>query len=401
MNKKLLIITQHYPPEIGAASNRLEHLSRHLQSNGYQVYVLTSQPKYPNKTLYNKMSFKQVEQGRYIYRVPVLTIGKNNILTRIIQQISFLIVALCFSVYLGIRYKIRICITSSPPFLINFFGLLFKLMPNNQWIMEVRDLWPDSLLAVSKVKSTSILFKILKQMEHYFYSKATKIVVVTRHAKKLLINNLGIEDDKIFVVTNGIPDWIKYSKIKKDESEKEFRIVYAGNLGISQNLFQVLEVAEILTSYPDIKFTFIGDGLEKTKLINYAVKKNLFNVHFVPPVLQKEELIEWYDKSHMGIVSLHDTDFFTNVIPSKLFEYGAVGLTILYVGSGEGAQLVREYNLGTIVDHNPKEIAKKILEYRNSKRKIQSTIDRFRNDYSWDNICKRYIELIEDKNYLD
>src|SRR5690606_12166744 len=104
---------------------------------------------------------------------------------------------------------------------------------------------------------------------------------------------------------------------------------YIGNLGYAQGLEKILEAARLLTG-EGIHFYFVGEGLAKEKLQKLAREWKLDNVTFIPGVTDKGRLLQWYLTADVGLVSLKPSPLFETVIPSKLFEYGALGVPILY-----------------------------------------------------------------------
>lgn len=396
--KKILIVSQHFPPEIGAGSNRMEHLCRHLSNSKYELYVITSQPSYPNRVLYTKQAFRTKEDGYHLYRVPIISFGRGGVLSRIVQYLVFLMIASILTLILSLRYRIKICITTSPPFSVNMIGWLYKITGwKRRWIMEVRDLWPDSMTAVGAVRREHILFRILKNLELHFYKVASHLVVVTPHTK-LLLEEQGIPSDKIKVITNGVPDWVLESIYTAPDDhirDAKFLILYAGNLGKSQNLGQLIEAAEYLREY---QFHVIGDGLEKRTLLDIVERKGLKNVKIMDAILDKASLGKWYAKADLGVISLKDAELFEHVIPSKVFEYAGARLPILYIGKGEGAELVERFNLGRTVMSKTEHIINEInFMYDNIKYYRENNVerDKFIELYRWSNLVNLYIELIK------
>lgn len=391
--KKILIISHHYPPEIGAASNRLKQITTHLLSQGYKVFVVTSKPNYPNPVMYRHFRDDANEENLRIFRTPIITGVQSDKLSRIINQLLFLFFSFFFSIWILFKHSIGGFVTTSPPFIINLNGLLIKSLTRRKWVMEVRDLWPDSILAVGKLTDSSSLFRILKKFELLFYKKADRIIVVTHSTKNLLMKQ-NVDGNKIEIVTNGIPSWIQYQPSKTPKKDnQEVNICYIGNLGLSQNLKVILDVANNLKQYKHVKFFFVGEGLAKKSLIQYKEQLNLDNVEFVDGIINKEGLSEWYTKTDIGIISLQDSPLFKTVIPSKLFEYAAFNTPILFIGEGEAANLIQTYNLGFSVSSDIPSITDQINEMLSKKDHYRINQD-FIENYSWNHLIKKYLDAI-------
>lgn len=398
--KKILIISQHFPPEIGAASNRISQIVEQFRKNNIEVYVVTMKPNYPNPKLYSKRMIKYEESNIdfHLYRSPIISGPFSDKFLRVMNQLLFIFYAIIFSTIITLRHSVKGCITTSPPFLVNIVGLYCKVILRRKWILEVRDLWPDSLVAVNAVKKESILFRILKRFELLFYKVSNQIVVVTNRTKGIL-SSQGVDKDKIHVITNGIPNWIMNQKSKSNVIKSEqFNICYIGNLGLSQNLKILIDVANELKSQRYIHFYIVGEGLAKKDLIENVKEKKLENVTFIPGITDKEKLLDWYNKTDLGIVSLNQTALFENVIPSKIFEYAASGTYMLFLGTGEAAEIIEEYDLGISMNPNVSDVVYIIQRLSNHKSNFLVNIEKrteFIEKYSWENLIKSYIKIIE------
>lgn len=428
---KLLVISQHFPPEIGAASNRMEQLTLRLAQRGWTLYVVTAQPSYPEPALYQDVSDEGErdrlrQMGIHLFRTPSVARLLSGKAARAANQLLFLAFALLISLWICLRHRVGICLTTSPPFPVNLVGWFLATFFRVKWVMEVRDLWPDSLLAVTRIQASHPLFKLLKRLERLFYRTARQVVVVTQAFKEQLVQS-GVPEHKLAVITNGIPDWV-WPYLREKEGRKEesspshlhqdpldeaemIRVVYIGNLGLAQGLEQILKVAQFFDrqNVPkerdngdqqppgtgSIHFYFVGEGLAKPHLMEQAKKEGLTNVHFIPGQTDKQTLAAWYQKAHVGVVCLKPDPLFNTVIPSKVFEYGAWGLPILFIGSGEGAEVVQKYGLGLRVDYDTIAIIEGLLTlFRQFRERNRSQVEQFRRDFSWDVLIEDYISLL-------
>lgn len=395
--KKVMLITQHFPPEIGAASNRVQNIIEELNCKNIKVFVVTSKPSYPNTSLYKDNNIKNYRSEKcYVYRSPVVTLPISEKKQRIINMLLFLFYALIITPFLCFRHSVKVCITTSPPFTINFIGLLLKIVFRRYWILEARDLWPDSMIAVDAIKKDHTVFKLLKGFELLFYRNANRIVVVTNKSKQI-IENQGISENKIFIVTNGIPNWIpKKLNLPVKVSDETFNICYIGNVGLSQNLKVIIDAAAKLQEFENIHVYIVGEGLNKIFLKQYAKQLGLNNVYFINGITERKELAKWYLKTNIGIVSLRESPLYRTVIPSKIFEYAAFHIPILFIGSGEAEELIKRNNLGETVQVNSNEIAEKIINiYQSMEFKNYQTNEEFLLEFSWKNLIEKYIEVIQ------
>jgi len=282
---KLLLVSQHYSPEIGAASNRMENLIKRLVNFKYEMYVITSKPWYPNPKLYadSKVRVVETRQSLIIYRIPKIASVGIPLFNRLLNTLWFSVAALFVAIWVLYKYRINTVLTTSPPMFVNGVGWIAARVMRRKWIMEVRDLWPDSMLANNLTTKRSLLYRVLKKIEHACYKSAQQIIVVTPGTKQLLIE-AGVPQDKVWIVSNGIPDWTLEVEVLPHHSAQtnKLSLVYIGNIGLSQGLDRLIHAAaEIEKSCPNLEFFLVGDGLEKPRLIELSKRLQLKNIQFI------------------------------------------------------------------------------------------------------------------------
>lgn len=157
-----------------------------------------------------------------------------------------------------------------------------------KFIMEVRDLWPQTLIDTGKIKKDNLIAKILRILERFLYKKAEKIIILSPLTKKYLLN-LNIKESKIYLIPNGV-DITRYKIVSVEMVDKKkkdnFKIMYTGVIGSFIGLEYILRAAKIIQEkgFENIKFILVGDGVEKTKLIEKSKKLKLTNVKFLNSV---------------------------------------------------------------------------------------------------------------------
>jgi len=278
----------------------------------------------------------------------------------------------------GLFQKTDLIVGTSPQFFAAVSARLLSFFKRKPWIMEVRDLWPESIAAVGAMKKESIAFRFLHWLEKHLYSSARNVVVVT-DSFKTHISNLGIPAEKIEVIKNGV-DSSKFLPRQKDEvllkelelSEK-FVIGYIGTHGMAHALDFILESAKDITD-KNIQLILQGDGAEKQNLVRKAKKLNLTNVIFLPFV-SKSEIVRYISLLDVALVNLKKSDTFKTVIPSKIFENACMQKPILHGVEGESKEIIEQYNAGvTFLPENKESFLKAIKKIRD-----QENYDRFQN----------------------
>jgi len=368
---KILYITQYFPPEIGAPSNRAIANVRYLSKKGHKVTVLTEMPNHPKGVIldgYKKKIFcHEKMDGFDVLRVWVYATPNKNFITRLLFYFSFTFFGIIYGI-LNWKNFDAIYVTS-PPLFVGLIGIfLKKLFPKTKFIFEVRDLWPDAAIVLDELKN-KIFIKLSRRLERACYIVSDKIITVTNSFKQEIIKK-RINKDKILVVRNGtdINNWIKVND--EDISNrlglnKDFVVLYAGNLGLAQGLETLLYSANELKNEEDILFLLIGNGPENDRLKTITETRNLKNVMFFDEV-PKEEVSKYLSIAHCGVVPLKKSKVFSGTIPSKLFDYMACELPVLLGVDGEAREILEESRGGLFYEpENYYELSKQILWLKN------------------------------------
>ena len=349
---RILFLTDNFPPESNAPATRTHEHCKKWVEMGYQVTVITCFPNFPKGKVFegytNKLYEEENIDGINVIRVWSYITENNGFVKRIIDYISYALTSFIF----GLSIKTDIIIATSPQFFTAISGRVLSFFKRTPWVMEVRDLWPDSIAAVGSMDKTSKSFKLLKKIENHLYFNASKIIVVTNSFKNYLITEHQITPEKIGVFKNGIIiNNLKKPKLNdvialKESLGLENKIVisYIGTHGLAHGLKFILESISKISN-PYLHFLFIGDGAERQNLIDYSNKLHSKNFTFLKSV-SKIDIPLYIDLSDYSLVNLKKSDEFKNVIPSKIFENIAMYKPILLGVEGESKKLINDYGVG-------------------------------------------------------
>ena len=310
----ILFITDNFPPEVNAPATRTyEHCMEWIKA-GHQVTVITCAPNFPRGKVFdgykNKMYQTAQFDGVKVIRVWSYIAANQGFIKRIIDFVSFAITS--FFAGLFVR-KVDVIIGTSPQFFttVSAYGLsVFKRKP---WVFELRDLWPESIRAVTKITKSKSLDKF-EQLELFLYKKANMILSVTDSFKKNLIGR-GIDGNKIAVVKNGAnlnlyQPLSKNTAVRKDlKIDDKFVIGYIGTHGMANKLDIFLDLASEEAFDEKYHFLFIGTGAEKKKMIEIAREKRLNNVTFLAPI-EKKQIPSYLSAIDAALVPLKKSDTF-------------------------------------------------------------------------------------------
>lgn len=402
---KILFITDNFPPEVNAPANRgFDHAVEWVKM-GHQVTVITCQPNFPKGEIFKgyKNSLYTVEniQGIKVVRVWSFITPNEGFLKRSLDYFSFAI----SSFIAGIFIKTDVILATSPQFFTTFSGNLLSLFKRKPWILEIRDLWPDSIVAVGALSSESNIYKFLKRLESYFYRSAKRVIVVTDSFKQYLIQKHKITEEKIGVFKNGIigsslsgmhTEELKALRESLKIPSDSKIISYIGTHGLAHGLEFILHCAKSLEN-SNLHFLFIGDGAKKRELLDLKDKLKLLNVTFID-TLPKSEVYKYIHLSDYALVNLKKSDEFKNVIPSKIFENVAARKPILLGVDGESKKMIQDYNVGICFEpENEKQFINALLEISSlvESKEYESGCDRLLSDFNRKVIAQKMGEFIE------
>ncbi len=209
------------------------------------------------------------------------------------------------------------------------------------FVFEVRDLWPESLLAAGGRRGLS--YRVLERIARHLYARAERIVVLARGSADYLVS-LGVDPAKIVFVPNGV-DVSAFAAVDRPPRET-LTLVYTGAHGPANGLDAVLDAAELLRDRRDVRFLLVGDGPLKGALVADAARRALGNVEFRDPV-PKSAMPALLASVDAGLMVLRDSPLFTfGVSPNKLFDYLGAGLPVVCNVPGEVAAIVRDAGAG-------------------------------------------------------
>ncbi len=365
---KVLFITHYHPPEIGAAANRIGYFAQFLAKKGHEVSVLTCAPNYPEGKIYhgyeNRYTVK-VENGVTVYRTKIFLSTKKSTLSRLAHYLSFVI-----SSFITKRKIPRpdIIFATSPPLFTGIIGVIFKKLWKIPLILDIRDIWPESVESVGAVRNKNLL-RQGERLARWIYKNADKITVTSPGIEKGIKNQTS-NIKNITILPNGAeldlfrPD-TKSDHIQKTYNLKDkFVVLYTGNLGLAQAPEIFLKTAEILKNTSEILFLIVGAGVLFETLQKQAQDKNLTNIIFTGP-RPRSEMPQFVAESNVCIIPYKASDTFRNTFPSKMFDYMAGGKPIIINLKGEASKLIEEAECGFCVEEeNAEAIARKITQLK-------------------------------------
>ena len=341
--KDILIISNYYPPEKGAAANRIEQLALKLDQNGYSVSVISPLPNYPKGELFpeykGKFSVTEKIENITLKRLWIYPSNSSNIFKRIVSTLSFSTTLFFYLLFAKTPQKV---IVQSPPLLLSFTAVFALWIRRKKIILNVSDLWPTAAIELGVLKKNSISHKFLRFIERFIYKKANHIFGQSNE----IINHIHsiFPEKKCFLYRNYPDHFIDNVLQEKHNSNEPIKLFYAGLLGVAQGVFELIQELDLKNL--NLELHIFGDGAERTEILNYLNHNPNAKINF-HGMLERNVLHETLQNLDIALVPLKTRIY--GSVPSKIFEYTALGFPVLYFGGGEGENIVEENNLGWVV----------------------------------------------------
>lgn len=350
---RILFLSDNFPPETNAPASRTHEHAKRWVAAGHEVIVVTGAPNFPSGKVHpgyrNSLCRRESVDGIDVVRVWTYITANEGFVRRTLDYMSFMVTATMASVFLR---RPDVIVATSPQFFTPCAGWAVSVLRRRPFVFELRDLWPDSILAVGAMKEGGFI-RSLRRLEYFLYRKAVRIVSVTESFRKVLARN-GIDEAKIAVVPNGV-DLDNYTPGEKPPAleaqlrmEGKFVAAYVGTIGMAHGLGTLLDAAERLRGRTDIAFVLVGTGAEHAALASRCRERGLDNVVFVGAV-SKAEVREYWKLCDVAVVLLKDSPLFAHVIPSKMFEAMGMERPIILGVRGESRQIIESAQAGLVI----------------------------------------------------
>jgi glycosyltransferase involved in cell wall biosynthesis len=335
----VVVISQNYPPDLGAASFRMRALVKALHERGHQVYVIAGMPnRYDDFMQDRAVPEHELSEGVEIFRVKIKTVGNTKI-----QRIRGFLEYYFGAVKLGMRLKgkgIHVVVATTPQLLQARVGEVLARQLNARLLLDVRDLWPETPIALGELSPNSPVAHVLSFLERGAY-KCADHVVTTSPGYIDHIEKMTREDTEISVVLNGIDSEFRKCSQTVRYDRDTVKVIYAGNVGYCQNLITLVEAASMLKD-EDFQFTIIGSGTQIEQVRQRTAELGLNNLLISAPI-RRADLLTAYDDADVVYLQLFFSDYFRRVIPSKIFEYLALSKPIIYGLDGVSADILSKF----------------------------------------------------------
>lgn len=366
---KILLVTQYFYPENFKGND----IAFEMQKKGHEVTVLTGIPNYPEGKFFKGYGYfkrrRENINGVKVIRSFLIPRGNSATLPLILNYFSWFFFASIYALYFSFFKKFdRIIVQQLSPVLVGIPAIIIKKIQKTPVYFWVLDLWPESLESAGGVKNKKIL-SFFEWIVKFLYKNSDKILISSKGFRNSIIEKGNFEDKIIYFpnwAESSITDFNQYQNIKINlpKFPSGFNILFAGNVGVAQDLENAIKAMEIVSKQnTNINFLILGDGRDKERLQKLVLEKKIEkNIYFFGkyPV---ETMAYFFSQADCMFVSLKDEPIFSLSLPAKVQAYMSVGKPIISMMNGEGYDIINEADCGFAVHAEDNEgLANKILE---------------------------------------
>ena len=365
---RILFLTHYFAPEGNAPASRVHEMAKRWVAAGHEVQVITCAPNVPTGVVYEGYAnrLKQIEfiDGIRVTRVWTYIAANRGKLRRSLNYLSFLLSATLAGLLVK---RPDVLIATSPQFFCGWTGVFVSKLRRLPFVLEIRDIWPASIVAVGAMKGGALL-RCMRYAERKMYRSADHIVTVGEGYKYELLTR-SVPQEKISVIMNGVdrdifrPDASGDGLREKLGLNGEFVCSYVGTVGMASGLAVVLRAGRLLQEEgrDDIRFLIVGDGAIRSELQAEACRMGLTNVLFSGQQ-RKEQIPRYLSITDVCLVHLRNSELFQSVMPSKIFEAAGMAKPVIVGVRGFAERFVLKANAGVAIEpENERELVEAVL----------------------------------------
>ena len=398
---KAIFPCSYYLPETAASLYITDNIIHACADNGIEITLYTPTP---TRNVTKGAAWKRYEEhcnGKlHIHRFRMYGEGKNPIL----RALRYLFCE-WYLTYKCLFSKYDVAFIDSTPPIQGLKNPFIKLIRKKRVVYNAQDIFPDSLVGTGLAKKDGLLWKIGRIVENITYKYSDKIIVISEDFKRNIMAK-GVPEEKIVVVYN----WVDEEAVKHIPREEnklfdkygldrsKFYITYSGNIGLTQNMDMLLEVAKELETEPDIQFVLIGEGAYKEKVKEIIAEKNIKNVALLP-FQSYEDISHVFSLGDAGLV-ISKPGVGENSVPRKTWSILSASRPVLAnFDENELKTIVEKHQCGIFTKAGDKEAFKKAILRMHQEQGLCAELGKNGRQFIMDNLTKavgtqKYVDVI-------
>ena len=359
---RILLLSQYFPPEVGATQSRMQAFAEHLAARGHEVTIICEFPNHPHGVIpaeYGGHVYEDDRSNPYrILRVWVKASEEKTQRTRMQFYLSYMGLATAMAPIAG---RADVVVATTPPLFTGVAGLALARLNRAPFVLDVRDLWPSAAVSLMQI-DTGRTLRAAEWLERMLYRRAAAVVAVTQPFCEH-VDRIRNAPPPTTLIPNGTLEMFLEAEPENGRAvlgaaDDEFVVTFAGTHGIAQGLDTIVRAAPLLEG--EASFALVGDGPLKAPLVQLAAEAGVRNVAFhdqvplaeTPPLLAASDAL-------LVPLSAHPT--FRDFVPSKLIDAMAAGRPVIVSASGESARILEEAGAGVVAaPEDPDDLARSV-----------------------------------------
>lgn len=330
-------------------------------------------------------------------------VGQRRTRDRLLAYSSFL---LSSSIHGMAVHRPDVVVASSPPLTVGLTGWWLSRAKTRPFVLDVRDLWPESVTDLGAAAPGSMVDRTLGAMAGFLYRKAGRVVVTTDATRGALVARAKTDPARTVAISNGV----ETGTFAPGEDGKgvrkslglggKFVVSFIGTLGLAQDLDVIVRAAVRLANRSgQIQFLFVGEGPMKRNAIEAVAQHGLPNFTFLPAKL-REAIPALIRASDICLVTLRKVPVNEVVIPFRLLEFMSCACPVLLCGAGQSAQVLNAAQAGLAVEPGDDSALaaaiERLLADDGLRRKLGTNGRRYIVQYfSRERTARSYLEVLE------
>jgi glycosyltransferase involved in cell wall biosynthesis len=328
-----ILIHQAFVSPAEAGGTRHVELARPMVAGGDEFTIVAADVSYLTGRVSESPSSEERVDGVRVLRAKTLKAIHRSFLWRVVSFLSFMVTSVKTALGAG---RVDLVMGTTPPIFQAVSAWVVSVFRRRPFLLEVRDLWPDFAIALGVLRNRALIW-IARRLEAFLYARADHVLVNSPAYRDYLLRR-GIPAAKVTLIPNGVDTsafrpgldgaWFR----KPLGLEQAFTVVYAGALGMANDIDTLLDAAALVRDLPEVRVVLVGDGKDRPRLELRAESAGLTNVVFAG-TRPKHEMPAVLAGSDACVAILKDIPEFRTTYPNKVFDYMAAGKpTILAIG---------------------------------------------------------------------
>jgi colanic acid biosynthesis glycosyl transferase WcaI len=394
---RILFLSTYFRPDTASTGVLMTQLAEELVKMGHQITVVTSMPHYNTNSIwpaYRRRLMARESWGDMKVRRVYLYVPrkKEKVLGRLFNYVTFNTISALAAAMSG---RPDVIFVPSPPLTNGVEGFFLSRLFRVPFIYNVQDIYPDVAVRLGVLRNPRII-RTFQRMEQFVYRKAAAVSVISEGFRRNLLCK-GVPESKLHVIPNFVDTGFVSPRPRRNEfSVREelndrYVVLFAGNVGLSQDLETILEAAKILACRPDILFLVVGNGAAKEGLMEQVERMSLANVRFLP--FQPHEVVpDLYGSADVCLVPLRQ-GLTEESVPCKVFTIlGAARPLVASVDhDSDTSRFVKEAGCGLCVEPgDPLALSEAILDLHRD-REMAAEMGRRGHDFVATNFTSQRI----------